>query len=482
MRRPMRLLDRYLLRELLLPLGVCLGGFTLFWIAFDLLGEMSRFQAAKLGWVAVMRFYLWGLPELLNTTIPIALLLALLYTVTHHARHHELTAIRAAGISLWRTIVPYLAVGLALSLGLYWSGENLAPRAKRQQDTLLAGGDTRENPAEAWRSQFHFENQGRQRSWSIGRFRPASGDMAGIRLLMPLGSGARREVTLPSALWTNGAWTWTSASERLWRRDDDPDPAVRQTRFTPLPPLPGTNDWLGWPGRTETFTNGVLRTTIASPVASGGLEWSAASFDSRSGLLTGLTFREPIPAGAQRQFLADGAAWTGAGWRFTNGNEYLFRNRQDREPLWLPGVERLQELDETPDIIRSELKIADFNRAKAMQRPQLTLQEILDYRRLHPVLKPDLEAWLGTQLHARLAAPWTCLVVVVIAIPFAAPSGRRNLFFGVAGSIGLAFVFFVVQRVGFALGQNGIVPAWLGAWLPNLAFALTGLVLTARVR
>ena len=46
----------------------------------------------------------------------------------------------------------------------------------------------------------------------------------------------------------------------------------------------------------------------------------------------------------------------------------------------------------------------------------------------------------------------------------------------------LAFVFFVVQRVGFALGQNGIVPAWLGAWLPNLAFALTGLVLTARVR
>jgi lipopolysaccharide export LptBFGC system permease protein LptF len=56
------------------------------------------------------------------------------------------------------------------------------------------------------------------------------------------------------------------------------------------------------------------------------------------------------------------------------------------------------------------------------------------------------------------------------------------LFFGVAGSIGLAFIFFVVQRVGFAMGQNGIVPAWLGAWLPNLVFSLTGLMLTARVR
>jgi lipopolysaccharide export LptBFGC system permease protein LptF len=478
----MRLLDRYLLRELLLPLGVCLGGFTLFWIAFDLIGDMTRFQKAGLGMAGILEFYLWGLPELLNTTLPVALLLSLLYTITHHARHHELTAIRAAGVGLWRTILPYLGVGLLLSLALYWSGENLAPRAKRRQEELVAGRSARENPAGAWRSQFHFENQGAQRSWSISRFLPAAGDMVGIRLLMPLGSGARREVRIPSAVWTNGIWNYSTATERLWRGSEDPEPAVRETRFTPVPPLPGTNDWLAWPGSTQTFTNGVLRTGIAFSDPATRVAWAADAFDSRSGELTGLTLREPIPAGAQRQFLADGAMWTGSHWRFTNGNEYLFRNRQDREPLWLPGVETLRELDETPDIIRSELRIADFNRAKAMQRPQLTLQEILDYQRLHPVLKPDLRAWLDTQLHARLAAPWTCLVVVVIAVPFAAPSGRRNLFFGVAGSIGLAFVFFVVQRVGFALGQNGIVPAWLGAWLPNLAFTLTGLVLTARVR
>jgi lipopolysaccharide export LptBFGC system permease protein LptF len=478
----MRLLDRYLLRELLLPLGVCLSGFTLFWIAFDLLGDMTRFQKAGLGLVGVMEFYLWGLPELLNTTLPIALLLSLLYTLTHHARHHELTAIRAAGISLWRTIVPYLTVGLLLSLGLYWSGENLIPQAKRRQENLMLGKSANEKPSEAWRSQFHFENQTDRRSWSISRFLPSTGDMVGIRLLMPLGNGAHREVRIPSALWTNGAWNYSTAGERLWRSAEDTDPAIRETRFTPTPPLPGTNQWLAWPGAMETFTNGVLKTNIVFHDPATQIGWSAISFDSRSGELFGLVIQEPIRPGAQRQFLADGAAWMGSNWRFTNGNEYLFRNHQDREPLWLPGVEFLKELNETPDIIRSELRIADFNRAKAMQRPQLTLQEIVDYQHLHPVLKPDLKSWLDTQFHARLAAPWTCLVVVIIAVPFAAPSGRRNLFFGVAGSIGLAFIFFVVQRVGFAMGQNGIVPAWLGAWLPNLVFSLTGLILTARVR
>jgi lipopolysaccharide export LptBFGC system permease protein LptF len=40
----------------------------------------------------------------------------------------------------------------------------------------------------------------------------------------------------------------------------------------------------------------------------------------------------------------------------------------------------------------------------------------------------------------------------------------------------------VVQRVGFALGQNGTLPAWLAAWLPNIGFAIVGLMLTHRVR
>jgi lipopolysaccharide export system permease protein len=73
-------------------------------------------------------------------------------------------------------------------------------------------------------------------------------------------------------------------------------------------------------------------------------------------------------------------------------------------------------------------------------------------------------------------------VVVLIAIPFGAASGRRNLFFGVAGSIFICFAYFVIQQVSLALGAGGHLPAWLAAWLPNLFFAGLGLGLTARVR
>jgi lipopolysaccharide export system permease protein len=117
-----------------------------------------------------------------------------------------------------------------------------------------------------------------------------------------------------------------------------------------------------------------------------------------------------------------------------------------------------------------------------LKKPELAAHEIRDYQRLHPGLKREYWVVLETQLQARMAAPWTCLVVTLIAVPFGTPSGRRNIFYGVAGSIGLAFGFFIIQRVGFAIGQRGVLPPWFAAWLPNLFFGLLGLGLTARVR
>jgi lipopolysaccharide export system permease protein len=71
---------------------------------------------------------------------------------------------------------------------------------------------------------------------------------------------------------------------------------------------------------------------------------------------------------------------------------------------------------------------------------------------------------------------------VLVAIPFGAPSGRRNLFVGVASSIVLCFAYFVLQQMGLALGAGQHLPPWLAAWLPNIVFGLGGVWLTARVR
>src|SRR5689334_16054356 len=112
----MRLLDRYLLRELLLPLFFCLSGFLVIWLSADVLSNLDEFNDKKLTGADIGAWYLVSLPEFFVQVFPISLLLGLLFALTTHAKNHEITAIRATGVSLWRLAAPYFAVGLLGSL------------------------------------------------------------------------------------------------------------------------------------------------------------------------------------------------------------------------------------------------------------------------------------------------------------------------------------------------------------------------------
>ncbi len=484
----MRLLDRYLLRELLLPLSVCLGGFLVFWIAFDLFNDLRTFQEEHATLRGIVQLYGIRLPDLLMTILPVGELLGLLYALTQLARHNEITAIRAAGVSLWRIALPYFAVGILFSGGLYWLNEEVAPHAvEREQQLRLGWLDPQAgNAARLWQTNVNFQNSTERRAWSIGRFNLATYEMEQPRVDMYLPKEAFRELTASTARWTNGAWSLTNGLELLHRFGGDPAPASRIQRRLVSGELASPSESLAhWEGSDVLVSNLlVLRTNLSFTNAVSRQGWKASEFAPATGDLKDLASAEPLGANARRLIMAERAVWTNGMWRFLNAREFLYRSGTDDLPFDQTFAELdLPELTEMPEIIMSEVRVsALLTQAKVIRKPSLSVAEVRDYQRLHPRLSDRDRALLDTVQQARLAGPWTCLVVVLIAIPFSVASGRRNVFYGVAGSIGLAFGYFVLQRVGFALGQSQTAPAWLAAWLPNFFFGLLGLVLIARVR
>lgn len=373
----MRLLDRYLLRELLIPLGYCLSGFFLFWTAFDLIAQIDDFQKAQMYARDIVAYYLVKTPETLMTVVPVALLLALLYAVTHHARHHELTAMRAAGVGLWRIAAPYLALGTVLSGVLFALNEFVVPDGNEAAESIRC----RRLPVDPgalprpWHPSLTFSNQRDHRRWNIGAYNRETGEMLSLVVEWQAADGSRRLLAADRAVYTNAAWTLF---------------AVKELLYPPGTTLPSY--------RGET-------------------------------------------------------------------NELV-----------------LGELSETPELIRSEIKFSELSNVRVVKRPRLSLAEILDYQRLHPTLDSADRSKLETQFHGRIAEPWKCLVVVVIALPFGAPSGRRNVFVGVASSIFIGFAYFLLSSFALAMGTGGLLPPAVAAWLPNALFSLGGVVLTCRVR
>lgn len=372
----MRLLDRYLLRELLVPLAYCFSGFLIFWVAFDLSSELSYFQLLKLSAWDVTRYYLITLPELLYTVLPISLLLALLYALGNHSKHNEIVAARSAGVSLWRLAAPYLAVGIASSAGLFFLNDVWLYDSHRRSEKLLESRrlEMSKDPGKEWRSDLNFENKRDNRIWHIGGYHPQAGIMTNIDLDWSLPGGARKDIHAQRGIWTNDNWLFLGVEHRTFVSSSDVPPTYRT-------------------------------------------------------------------------------------------NEMVF-----------------PELSETPADLTVQIKFQGLDRKKLGKKVQLSLQEIRQFIALNPVLTGDDRALILTQWHGRIARPWTCLVVVLIALPFSVGTGRRNVFVGVASSVFICFTFFVISQVALALGTSGRFPPWLAAWLPNLVFGFGGAVLVFRSR
>ena len=373
----MRLHDRYLFRELLTPLAYCLGGFLIFWISFFFFKEMATIQDKKLNLLDTTEYCAASLPEFFVLVMPILLLLALLYALTHHARHHELTALRAAGVGLWRLCAPYFVVGLAASVFYFALNEILVPRCldwSEQIKTRHVQAET--NPKIKTRyTNINFRTARATRIWYVGEYDTGSTVIVNPNVTWTLPDGSWRALRASSAGWSNGVWF---------------------------------------------FYNATLCT--------------------QSG--------------------ADG---------------HLV-------PLFTTNCFAATEFAETPKEIWSNIKMSDSQTLRGSREADIPIRDLREYLRLNRNLPASDLAALLTKYYGRLAAPWTCLVVVLIAIPFGAQSGRRNLFFGVAGSIAICFTYFILQSVGMTIGMSGHLTPWLAAWLPNLFFAALGTDLILRTR
>jgi lipopolysaccharide export system permease protein len=372
----MRLLDRYLLRELLVPLCYCLGGFMLLWVASDMITELSGLQEKKLHAGDIAQYYLVKMPEFLVLVLPIALLLALLYSLTNHARHNEITAIRAAGVSLWRLAVPYFGVGLLASLIVFVLNEYWVPDSADRAEQI------------------------------------------------------RNSRTASAA-----------------------EPAIQN----------------------KVVNQGISNTRD-------GRDWVIGVYDLRTGEMTRPVVVSRLADGSHLELRASRAVRVKGTWTFYDVLEYKRPVQPDALPILLVKTNVLvkPEFTETPDQIRSEIQLSSGSSLLRARKADIPIAVIISYLRLHPY--PSQAAALYTKLAGRLATPWTCLVVVLIAMPFGAASGRRNVYVGVASSILICFAYFVLQQVCLAAGAGGKMPPWLAGWLPNLAFGVTGLWMTARVR
>ena len=125
----MRLVDKYLLRSFLGPLIYCLFIFVALYMIVDLFGHLDEIIKERVGLPMLILYYLAYLPSVTVQTLPIATLIATMYTLGNFARHNEITALRSSGIGLWNILKPFLLTATFISCLVLVATDSFVPHA-----------------------------------------------------------------------------------------------------------------------------------------------------------------------------------------------------------------------------------------------------------------------------------------------------------------------------------------------------------------
>jgi len=121
------IIDRYLLREHLTFVGIGLAVAGTLFVMVDLLQTLDRYLRIKPPMLYILEHFVYRLPAALNDALPIVMLVATVFLFLTIGRHHELTAMKAAGISVFRVAAPIILLGLVVTMAAGLFQELLLP-------------------------------------------------------------------------------------------------------------------------------------------------------------------------------------------------------------------------------------------------------------------------------------------------------------------------------------------------------------------
>ncbi len=160
------ILPSYLIRNFLTNVIMVFISLIIIFIVIDYVSNLRLFETATVQ--DIVLYYWYYLAWFIGVIFPIGILLASMFAMGSMVKHSEITAIKAAGVSVRRLTIPMLFLGLILSVATFYLGERILPQANDKRKVLLEelrsgkrhakGLPKRFSPSEYRRKFYYFGN------------------------------------------------------------------------------------------------------------------------------------------------------------------------------------------------------------------------------------------------------------------------------------------------------------------------------------
>ncbi|HET6797979.1 MAG TPA: LptF/LptG family permease [Gemmatimonadales bacterium] len=470
----MRLLNRYVLRQLAAPFVFALAAQTSLMLLSQIAKKFGALVGKGLPWTVIVEVFVLSLPFIIAMTLPMAVLIAVLYTFSHLAADNEITATRASGISVYQILTPVLIWGAVMSALNFAFVDQVLPRSNARLRSLLIDIG-RKKPTFELREQVINEVPPSQYFLRASRIDAATGRLRGITIYDVGGEASRRIIYADSGSMAY-AEGQTDLSLRLYDGSIHQYRPAEPTRFQ-LTSF-AVNDV-----RVKNVFDELQRNTsesirgdremstceMLSVIRDANQERAEAEQEETRLVVRDLRMLLGLPPAADPPRLAADSGRGGyCGWL------------RSMLPNLLPKTAQAQSAAHTQVTVPQQSRPS---RPASPPHPRVRLSSWSEVasaadRAQEADRRADRYA---VEVHKKWAISLACISFVIIGIVMALRFPRGGIGLVIGGGLLVFSVHYVGLTAGESLADRGIVSPWAAMWTPNIVLTFLGLIGLIRV-
>lgn len=210
----MNIISRYIVVQFLRLFFLCLALTTGLFVLGDFFNRIGDLTSYESGAPVIASYFLFRIPEALITTYPAAALMGCMLSLGLMARHREVLAMRACGISTVRLAMPIMVTSAIISLFMLFFNETVVPPSASSARTLKDYGIKKKHYSGAYNaSSIWFQDT--QGFFNVDYFDANRNALFGITVYQTDPDlRLERVIEVPQALWRDGHWDMEGGTVR----------------------------------------------------------------------------------------------------------------------------------------------------------------------------------------------------------------------------------------------------------------------------
>jgi len=133
----LRILDKYILEEFIRFFTITFLSFIALFLIVDFFEKIRMFLSNNANIFQIISYFIFSIPMVISYILPPAVLLTTLMTFGSLSKYHEITAMKANGISIYRISLPILMFAAITAIFLFYFNELITPASIQKTEHII---------------------------------------------------------------------------------------------------------------------------------------------------------------------------------------------------------------------------------------------------------------------------------------------------------------------------------------------------------